>query len=230
MKVICPECASEYDVPPSLVGEAGRRVRCSTCGHVWMAIQQEEQGGFGHFDESQDIEPIPMSVHPQDEVEAEGHDGPGFFAQVREGTDFGYAGRLLGGFGLACLFFAIFLGIGVAAGLNEGVLRPLFAPFGLAGAPQKIELEIKDVKAVSKQDAAGQPVLTITGIIHNPTAHTEKVPVVEVSTLSESGAVGDSQQVEPSVASLESKQDMTFTATMAGGISARDRVRVRFIP
>ncbi len=35
MIVRCPSCATRYLVDLSALGEAGRRVRCTRCGHVW---------------------------------------------------------------------------------------------------------------------------------------------------------------------------------------------------
>ncbi|MFC7735476.1 zinc-ribbon domain-containing protein [Roseomonas sp. GCM10028921] len=38
MRVACPECAAEYDLPPALatrLGE-GRTVRCARCGTTWV--------------------------------------------------------------------------------------------------------------------------------------------------------------------------------------------------
>ncbi|HEY8963846.1 MAG TPA: zinc-ribbon domain-containing protein [Alphaproteobacteria bacterium] len=230
MKVICPECSAEYDVPVPLLGEAGRRVRCSSCGHIWIPdldmTPESNFGGFRGFDENMDIEPIPSSVHPDDDDGSGGHEGPGFFA----GLNYTYLGKLLAGFGLACLFIAIFLGIGVAVGLNKGVLRPLFTPFGLAGEAVKSPLVIQDVTAKASQDAAGQPILSINGKIHNGGTYAVQVPQIEITLLGETGLEGDSLQVEPSVKSLDAGQDVTFSASMQGGAAHGDKVKVRFIP
>lgn len=230
MKVICPECSAEYDVPIPLMGDAGRRVRCSTCGHIWMADLQAAEdtsfGSFGRFNDNLDVEPIPTSLHPDMDENGDGVDGPGFFASLNKG----YLARLAGGFGLACLLFAIFLGIGVAAGLNEGAMRPIFAPFGLAGAPQKSPLEIGQVIAKAQADAAGQPVLQITGRIHNNADHTVRIPLVEITLLSETGVAGDSLQVEVPEKEIEGGKDVVFVASMPGGASHGDKVRIRFIP
>lgn len=37
MKIVCPECGSDFDVPLALLGAEGRRVRCASCRHVWLA-------------------------------------------------------------------------------------------------------------------------------------------------------------------------------------------------
>ncbi|GGC36016.1 hypothetical protein GCM10011504_12950 [Siccirubricoccus deserti] len=36
MRIACPACSAAYEVPDALVGQ-GRRLRCTRCGHAWMA-------------------------------------------------------------------------------------------------------------------------------------------------------------------------------------------------
>jgi predicted Zn finger-like uncharacterized protein len=38
MRIVCPSCSAEYDVPDSLV-TAGRVVRCARCGGEWMPVE-----------------------------------------------------------------------------------------------------------------------------------------------------------------------------------------------
>ncbi|MCV6586911.1 MAG: zinc-ribbon domain-containing protein [Marinibacterium sp.] len=36
MRLTCPQCASQYDLPVGVIPDAGREVRCSQCSHVWF--------------------------------------------------------------------------------------------------------------------------------------------------------------------------------------------------
>lgn len=36
MRLICPNCGAQYEVPESVIPEAGRDVQCSGCGHTWF--------------------------------------------------------------------------------------------------------------------------------------------------------------------------------------------------
>ncbi|WP_323770522.1 zinc-ribbon domain-containing protein [Antarctobacter sp.] len=36
MRLICPNCGAQYDVPLEVIPEAGRDVQCSNCGHTWF--------------------------------------------------------------------------------------------------------------------------------------------------------------------------------------------------
>ena len=41
MRVTCPNCASQYDLPDGVVPASGRELRCSECGHVWFHRPQQ---------------------------------------------------------------------------------------------------------------------------------------------------------------------------------------------
>lgn len=36
MRLICPNCGAQYDVPDEVIPAAGRDVQCSNCGHTWF--------------------------------------------------------------------------------------------------------------------------------------------------------------------------------------------------
>ena len=36
MRLICPNCGAQYEVPADVIPEAGRDVQCSNCGHTWF--------------------------------------------------------------------------------------------------------------------------------------------------------------------------------------------------
>jgi predicted Zn finger-like uncharacterized protein len=37
MIIGCPECSTKFGIPDGALGDAGRKVRCAKCGHVWLA-------------------------------------------------------------------------------------------------------------------------------------------------------------------------------------------------
>src|SRR5262245_49592459 len=42
MQIVCPNCATRYDVQPAAIGADGRSVRCARCRTVWHATPEPE--------------------------------------------------------------------------------------------------------------------------------------------------------------------------------------------
>src|SRR5262245_29718200 len=42
MQIVCPNCATRYDVQPAAIGAEGRSVRCARCRTVWHATPEPE--------------------------------------------------------------------------------------------------------------------------------------------------------------------------------------------
>lgn len=42
MRIVCPNCAAEYEVDAALVPDEGRDVQCSSCGHAWFVAHPEQ--------------------------------------------------------------------------------------------------------------------------------------------------------------------------------------------
>lgn len=62
MRIICPNCAAQYEVDADLVPEDGRDVQCSACGHTWM------QFADGKVEEiSTGADPVPETAEPEPE-------------------------------------------------------------------------------------------------------------------------------------------------------------------
>lgn len=42
MRIVCPNCAAEYEVDAALVPGEGRDVQCSSCGHAWFVPHPDQ--------------------------------------------------------------------------------------------------------------------------------------------------------------------------------------------
>lgn len=51
MQIVCPQCATSYLVAAGAMGD-GRMVRCTSCGHVWLAIPAEAVATAGATERS----------------------------------------------------------------------------------------------------------------------------------------------------------------------------------
>lgn len=45
MRLICPNCGAQYEVPQSVIPETGRDVQCSSCGHTWFQKHPLQDNG-----------------------------------------------------------------------------------------------------------------------------------------------------------------------------------------
>src|SRR5690606_9564161 len=41
MLIVCPSCASSYEIPAVRLGAKGRSVRCKNCGEAWYAARPD---------------------------------------------------------------------------------------------------------------------------------------------------------------------------------------------
>lgn len=60
MRIICPNCAAQYEVDAALIPQDGRDVQCSACGHTWM---QYADGGVEEISDA--AEPVPETATPE---------------------------------------------------------------------------------------------------------------------------------------------------------------------
>ena len=77
MRLICPNCGAQYEVPDDVIPEAGRDVQCSNCGTTWFELpgaseRAEDEGVFAEPTE----EIVPDTAPEQPEVEAEAPEEP----------------------------------------------------------------------------------------------------------------------------------------------------------
>ncbi len=82
MELNCPSCDTRYQVPDGAIGETGRRVSCSNCGHTWHArVPSGSEDPAESFERSKPLFRSQRSSvePPADEPEAivVENDGPG---------------------------------------------------------------------------------------------------------------------------------------------------------
>jgi predicted Zn finger-like uncharacterized protein len=208
MKIICPECATDFDVPIDMIGDTGRRVRCNHCGHIWMQGADEEPRAFGGFtpvDDITPIDPIPLSLHPDLEIAADESmpAGPSFFGDIK----WGYLGRMVGGF--------------VAAGAI--VLAGMLFMAGASAPAEAPDLKIKDVTAILSD---GNTV--VAGMIVNEGHEAQDVPALDIVPMAADGTEGEGMHVTAEKETLEPLEKAPFSTELHGA-QAGDQIRLRFI-
>ncbi|MEM9128778.1 MAG: zinc-ribbon domain-containing protein [Pseudomonadota bacterium] len=103
MRLICPSCAAQYEVPAEVIPETGRDVQCSECGDTWFQHHPDhppesavagtdpevEEEALEHVDEysaepEADTEP---TQEPQSEIEPESEPEQNKETKTSEDTD-----------------------------------------------------------------------------------------------------------------------------------------------
>ncbi|MET4128613.1 zinc-ribbon domain-containing protein [Roseovarius sp. MBR-6] len=65
MRLTCPNCGAQYEVPDAVIPVSGRDVQCSNCGNTWF------QHHADHAPDDTETEPEPEAVEPEREPEPE---------------------------------------------------------------------------------------------------------------------------------------------------------------
>lgn len=79
MRLICPNCDAQYEIPDDVMPSEGRDVQCSNCGQTWfqdhpdtIAEREAGQPDAPHEDEEVvQVEPEPLPAEPEPEPEPE---------------------------------------------------------------------------------------------------------------------------------------------------------------
>jgi predicted Zn finger-like uncharacterized protein len=96
MRITCPSCEAQYEVPEDAIPDIGRDVQCSNCGHVWFELHPDigetdigsddgdaaAQTETGPADTSRGAVPQPATERPDDdeagdETDCQPDDGAG---------------------------------------------------------------------------------------------------------------------------------------------------------
>lgn len=72
MRLVCPNCAAQYEVDAAVIPDEGRDVLCSNCGHAWFQLSErqleaqsaDEQAEVVKAPDADLIEPAPEPVAP----------------------------------------------------------------------------------------------------------------------------------------------------------------------
>lgn len=234
MILTCPECATSYFVDDARIPAKGRRVRCSSCAHRWLA------GPDGPIPEpSLEPEPVPepeAAVESSPAVEevapVEREPAPAFRPlpphraappqrPERRSNAMVWAGA-------AGLVVALIAGVIV---FREQVVRlwpassAAYAGLGFQVAGGGLVLEQVRVQPAF---LAGRPVLSISGAIRNVRDVPVEAPPVRLTLLNRAGQPVAAKIARPDDATIPAKARKRFTVTMLDPPATARDLEVRF--
>ncbi|THD82646.1 MAG: DUF3426 domain-containing protein [Phenylobacterium sp.] len=195
MILTCPECATSYFVDDSRIPEAGRTVKCASCGARWTA--KREMGEFTSADEAEAAPapepaaaPHPGDATPDDDLDiiaVEREPEPEPRRRPPASAKDESKGKVLVWASAAAVVVALVAG---AIMFRGDVVRmwprsqAAYASLGLSA--NSLGLVIEDLHA-EPTFVGGRPVLSVTGAIRNVKDETVTSPAIRVNLLNRLG-------------------------------------------
>lgn len=236
MLLVCPACATEYTVADSVIGPAGRRVRCHRCGHRWQQA--------GEATASPPAPPIPT----QAPMAAPAGAGQLIEARAiatepaatpRRGSRLVAPPPRRPAVGL-WIAWAVLLAIvmGTAAGLillRETVIavfppaERLYAFFESAAAEEPgFGVDIRNVQSKLENDGS-QPILKVTGEVANTSGKVRGVPRLRVALADEKGREIRHWYVAAPKLTLAPAEAASFATALGNPPEAARSLKVTFL-
>ena len=243
MKIVCPACASQYELDAAKLGPDGRKVRCAACKTLWhvdatsdlpeppsaedtQAMLNEELARASQempepFDEAPAVQAAPANPAPRKRPKK----------SSRKAAARPMGERLRGAAIPLAIFSAGLLVLGLAAWQRDLAVRAapqLAGIFETLGLPVNIRgLRLTAVESGMVDDGQGR-FLIVEGDVTNIRRGVTPVPAIEVMVKDAAGQTLYTWTTDPPRPSLEPAELMRFRARLAQPPENGQSVQVRF--
>jgi predicted Zn finger-like uncharacterized protein len=225
----CPQCETSYFVDDGRIPPQGRKVRCTSCSHRWLAGPDGPlEDELADFDFEAEFEPTgeeePAVVDAEPEVAPE----PRPVRRIPTPAPKPDRSPALVWAGAAALAAALIAGVIV---FREQVVRlwpasaVAYAGLGLEVAGSGLVLEQVRVEPAF---LAGRPVLSVTGAIRNVRDVPVDAPPVRVTLLNRSGKPVEAKISRPVDATIPARARRHFAIAILDPPSTARDLEVRF--
>ena len=65
MRLICPNCGAQYEVPTEVIPTEGRDVQCSACSNTWFQAHPDHDAGLADEVDRPSVEPVALEPGPE---------------------------------------------------------------------------------------------------------------------------------------------------------------------
>ncbi len=200
MIVRCSNCRTRYLVDPAALGEAGRRVRCTNCGHVWHQTPGTDAPGVS----DSRVAPVPLDRPPA----WAGWAAAGLFVIAALA-------------GLALARNAIVTSWPGTVSIYDAVGLPI-------QAPQAQGLRIVDVQSERVKDG-DRIILLVRGLVENTTEKGRRLPPLRAVLADEAGAALHQWPVAALTRVLDGGQSTPFESWLEDPPEGAAKVSVGFV-
>lgn len=248
MLIVCPSCASEYDVATDRVGVEGRSVRCAACRETWFISPDEVAAALA--EEMAEIQAAMGSVAGRGAAQADLDAWEAALAEEAQSaavdpvpeekpvrkvrgrtppkTPWG-APSPAAAFGLALL-----AGIPLALLARSTVVRAMpqsAALYARIGMPVNLRgIEIRDLAAFQTQGEGAVAQLVIEGDLVGVAGSSVPVPPIEVEVRDGQGQAIYRWTVAPPRSSLDDRETARFRASLSAPPAQGRTIKVGFAP
>jgi predicted Zn finger-like uncharacterized protein len=221
MILTCPQCSTRYNADAAKFQPAGRNVRCAKCGHLWHQdpppAEIDAASDIAVIDDSPEPPPppAPEPMPPRPAAFAPTSPNPTISrdtvrmvetpAPVKSRLP-GQLATILGWAGLMVGWTAMVFRQQIATVWPQSA--SVYAALGMK--TNATGLDIQDV-SFQRSTEAGQSVLTVSGILTNPTAHELPVSPVRVGLIDDDRHELYHWTFVPNVMTLRAGQTSKFT-------------------
>lgn len=248
MLIVCPSCASEYDIATDRVGVEGRSVRCAACRETWFISPDEVAAALA--EEMAEIQAAMGSVEGRGEAQADldaweaalaeeaqsatvepvSEDKPVRKARGRTPPKKRWsAPSPAAAFGLALL-----AGIPLALLARSTVVRAMpqsASLYARIGMPVNLRgIEIRDLAAYQTQGEGAASQLVIEGDVVGVAGTTVPVPPIEIQVRDAQDQTIYRWTVTPPRSSLEDRETARFRASLSSPPAQGRTIKVGFAP
>ena len=208
MIIRCFACSTRYRIDPAALGVSGRRVRCTSCGHVWLELPQ---GGVAPRPEPKGPPPASPTPPPLP-IRSHGV----------------WIGWLVAGFVVAVVLTGLALGRNTIVAAWPDTVRAYDSAGLKISVAHTDGLRIAEIESERVQGGNGA-VLLVRGVIENTIAHSRTVPPLRAVLADEAGAELHRWRVAAVSSVLDAGQSTTFESWLTHPPDGAARVTVGFV-
>lgn len=213
MILICPNCTTRFLLSAFVLGEEGRKVKCSNCAEIWFQLPDLDEL---HQPEQTKPEPIPESVRPV----PQGSSLPVPKDERDEAND-QRGGNVAGAVLAALLFVAVSAGL-IFSNKQIAMLWPqshvAYKLVGITTPLPGVGLVFDRLEAQALEDGS----LFLSGVILNLTHQGTKVPMMEAVLRDARGEDLSRMFIEAPADYIEAEGALPFEAKLEDDEAARE--------
>jgi predicted Zn finger-like uncharacterized protein len=246
MLIVCPSCASRYELDGAKLGPDGRKVRCASCQTLWHVAPEPELPAVPSAEETQALlnEELEQAAAIAAQVSAqvaEGdsedvvaaseprkRSGPKTARKPRPKAHKKAYSPVVLATSLSVVGLVLLGGLVWQRTLASRIAPQLAGVFEMLGYPINVHgLKLGAVESGLVEDATGR-FLVVEGDVTNITKSQTRVPPIEVAVKDAAGQTLYSWKTDPPRQELEPAELIRFRARLAAPPAAGQSVLVRF--